>query len=56
MFTMREVQRRATIAVVVVFFLIVPLACPLTKVIMEWRDRRKYARSDYAHEQTAGAA
>ena len=54
MFTLREVQRRATIAVVVIFFLSVPLACPLAKVIMEWRDRRKYARSDYENGQTAG--
>ena len=56
MFTVREVQRNATLAAAVVFFLIVPLACPGTKVIMDWRDRRKFARREYGHEQSAGVA
>ena len=56
MFTMREVQTNAAIAAAVIFFLIVPLACPLTKAIMDWRDRRKLARPGCEHEQAAGAA
>lgn len=56
MFTMKEFQRRATVAGALVVLLTVPLACPVTKVIMDWRDRRQHAGSDHGDEQTANAA
>lgn len=56
MLTLREVQSNVIIAVAVVFFLAVPLACPLTKLAMTWHDRRGADASGLGHGQTPSMA
>ena len=56
MFTMRELQRRATVVMAVAVLMAVPLACPLTKVVMDWQERRKQAGPDHGGGQTPSVA
>lgn len=56
MFTVREARTRAAVGAAVVVLLAVPLACPVTKAVLAWHDRRNGVRPDREHGRTAGAA